>query len=142
MRPLDPSALTNKINYLPNNGDCRFAQCGHCVGKAVAAWPSPQQTQTYGTGSSPNSHGVSTTNHGTYVQPHQQTNPNNTRRGSVPNVEPLLATIDQLENKPKNDRLLAGSRPHSAGTNVGSLMQALSSEPFHAAISRALLQAR
>jgi hypothetical protein len=37
--------------------------------------------QYYGTGSSPNSHPVQgyTTNAGTYVQPHQQTNPNSTQ---------------------------------------------------------------
>jgi hypothetical protein len=36
----------------------------------------------YGTGSNPNSHSVDgyTRNNGTYVAPHQQTNPNNTQR--------------------------------------------------------------
>lgn len=38
--------------------------------------------QYYGTGSNPNSHPVQgyTTSTGTYVQPHQQTNPNSTQR--------------------------------------------------------------
>lgn len=37
--------------------------------------------QTYGTGSNSNSHGVSgyTRSNGTYVAPHQQTNPNGTQ---------------------------------------------------------------
>lgn len=36
---------------------------------------------TYGTGSNPSSHGVGgyTNQNGTYVQPHQQTNPNGTQ---------------------------------------------------------------
>jgi uncharacterized protein YdeI (BOF family) len=45
----------------------------------LAAAPAYAQWNSgYGTGSNPNSHGVGgyTTNNGTYVQPHQQTNPN------------------------------------------------------------------
>jgi len=41
----------------------------------------PNYGGLYGTGSNPNSHSVDgyTRNNGTYVQPHQQTNPNNTQ---------------------------------------------------------------
>ena len=40
---------------------------------------SPNNGSLYGTGSNPNSHNVDgyTRNNGTYVAPHQQTNPNN-----------------------------------------------------------------
>jgi hypothetical protein len=54
--------------------------------------------QYYGTGSNPNSHGVSgyTTSNGTYVAPHQQTNPNNTQRdnySATGNVNPYTGAV-------------------------------------------------
>jgi len=54
--------------------------------------------QYYGTGSNPNSHPVQgyTRNNGIYVQPHQQTNPNNTVRdnyGTYPNVNPYTGAV-------------------------------------------------
>jgi hypothetical protein len=56
------------------------------------------QAQTYGTGSNPSSHGVSgyTTNSGTYVAPHQQTNPNSTQMdnyGTRGNVNPSTGAV-------------------------------------------------
>jgi hypothetical protein len=56
------------------------------------------QAQSYGTGSNPNSHGVSgyTTSSGTYVAPHQQTNPNGTQRdnyGTTGNVNPYTGAV-------------------------------------------------
>jgi hypothetical protein len=56
------------------------------------------QAQTYGTGSNPNSHPVQgyTTNSGTYVPPHQQTNPNGTQRdnyGATGNVNPYTGAV-------------------------------------------------
>jgi len=46
----------------------------------VATGAQAQYMGNYGTGSNPSTHGVQghTTNNGTYVQPHQQTNPNST----------------------------------------------------------------
>jgi hypothetical protein len=54
--------------------------------------------QYYGTGSNPNSHPVQghVTNSGTYVQPHQQTNPNSTQRdnyGATGNVNPYTGVV-------------------------------------------------
>lgn len=51
----------------------------------------------YGTGSNPSSHGTSgyTNNRGTYVQPHQQTNPNGTQYdnyGTRGNVNPYTGS--------------------------------------------------
>lgn len=56
------------------------------------------QAQLYGTGSNPNSHPVQgyTTNSGTYVAPHQQTNPNNTQRdnySATGNVNPYTGAV-------------------------------------------------
>jgi hypothetical protein len=56
------------------------------------------QAQNYGTGSNPNSHPVQgyTTSSGTYVQPHQQTNPNGTQRdnyGATGNVNPNTGAV-------------------------------------------------
>ena len=56
------------------------------------------QAQYLGTGSNPNSHGVSgyTANNGTYVAPHQQTNPNNTQRdnySATGNVNPYTGAV-------------------------------------------------
>jgi hypothetical protein len=53
---------------------------------------------SYGTDSNPNSHSVDgyTRNNGTYVAPHQQTNPNNTQTdnyGSRPNVNPYTGQV-------------------------------------------------
>lgn len=52
---------------------------------------------SYGTGSNPSSHGTSgyTTPQGTYVQPHQQTNPNGTQYdnyGTRGNVNPYTGS--------------------------------------------------
>jgi hypothetical protein len=57
-----------------------------------------QYTGTYGTGSNPNSHPVQgyTTSSGTYVQPHQQTNPNSTQRdnySATGNVNPYTGVV-------------------------------------------------
>jgi hypothetical protein len=54
--------------------------------------------QYTGTGSNPNSHPVQgyTTSSGTYVQPHQQTNPNGTQRdnyGATGNVNPSTGAV-------------------------------------------------
>jgi hypothetical protein len=56
------------------------------------------QAQYQGTGSNPNSHPVQgyTTSGGTYVQPHQQTNPNGTQRdnyGATGNVNPNTGAV-------------------------------------------------
>lgn len=56
------------------------------------------QAQLYGTGSNPNSHGVSgyTTSSGTYVAPHVQTNPNSTQMdnyGTRGNVNPYTGAV-------------------------------------------------
>jgi hypothetical protein len=54
------------------------------IAAAVAALSTAAQAQYggYGTGSNSQSHSVQgyTTRSGTYVQPHEQTNPNNTQR--------------------------------------------------------------
>jgi hypothetical protein len=65
---------------------------------ALTLTVSTAQAQTYGTGSNPNSHGVSgyTTNSGTYVAPHQQTNPNSTQTdnyGTRGNVNPYTGAV-------------------------------------------------
>jgi len=54
--------------------------------------------QSYGTGSNPSSHQVQgyTRSNGTYVQPHEQTNPNNTQRdnySATGNVNPHTGTV-------------------------------------------------
>ena len=54
--------------------------------------------QYLGTGSNPNSHPVQpyTTSNGTYVQPHQQTNPNSTQRdnySATGNVNPYTGAV-------------------------------------------------
>jgi len=54
--------------------------------------------QFTGTGSNPNSHGVSgyTNSNGTYVAPHQQTNPNSTQMdnyGTRGNVNPYTGAV-------------------------------------------------
>jgi hypothetical protein len=56
------------------------------------------QAQTYGTGSNSNSHGVSgyTTQSGTYVAPHQQTNSNGTQMDNYStrgNVNPYTGAV-------------------------------------------------
>jgi hypothetical protein len=56
------------------------------------------QAQLYGTGSNPNSHSTSgyTTSSGTYVPPHQQTNPNSTQTdnyGTRGNVNPYTGAV-------------------------------------------------
>ncbi|MGO8913019.1 MAG: hypothetical protein ACLQDM_27355 [Bradyrhizobium sp.] len=65
---------------------------------ALVLAASAAQSQTYGTGSNPNSHLVQgyTTSSGTYVQPHQQTNPNGTQRdnyGTTGNVNPYTGSV-------------------------------------------------
>lgn len=55
-----------------------------------------QYTGNFGTGSNPNSVQGYTTNSGTYVQPHQQTNPNSTQRdnyGATGNVNPYTGAV-------------------------------------------------
>ena len=59
---------------------------------------------TYGTGSNSNSHGTGgyTTNQGTYVQPHQQTNPNGTQYdnyGARGNTNPYYGTTGKSSPK-------------------------------------------
>ena len=56
------------------------------------------QAQYFGTGSNPNSHSVQghVTSTGTYVQPHQQTNPNGTQRdnySATGNVNPYTGAV-------------------------------------------------
>jgi hypothetical protein len=65
---------------------------------AFAATGASAQNYGTGTGSNPNSHPVQgyTTSSGTYVQPHQQTNPNSTVRdnyGTAPNVNPYTGAV-------------------------------------------------
>jgi hypothetical protein len=60
---------------------------------SLALIASGAQAQIYGTGSNPNSHPVQghTNSSGTYVPPHQQTNPNSTQTdnyGTRGNVNP------------------------------------------------------
>jgi hypothetical protein len=64
----------------------------------VIAATGAASAQYLGTGSNPNSHPVQghVTNSGTYVQPHQQTNPNTTVRdnyGTAPNVNPYTGAV-------------------------------------------------
>lgn len=61
---------------------------------------SAQYGGSFGTGSNPNSHSVQghTTQSGTYVAPHMQTNPNNTVRdnyGTAPNINPYSGAVGQ-----------------------------------------------
>jgi hypothetical protein len=63
------------------------------IAAVLAATATAAHAQLYGTGSNPNSHGVRgyTTQSGTYVQPHTQTNPNSTQLdnyGTRGNVNP------------------------------------------------------
>ena len=66
---------------------------------AVLAFAATGASAQYlGTGSNPNSHPVQgyTTNSGTYVPPHQQTNPNSTTRdnyGTSGNVNPYTGAV-------------------------------------------------
>jgi len=65
---------------------------------ALAFATTGASAQYYGTGSNPNSHRVQghTTRAGTYVPPHQQTNPNSTVRdnyGTAPNVNPYTGAV-------------------------------------------------
>jgi hypothetical protein len=66
---------------------------------AVLAFTATGASAQYlGTGSNPNSHPVQgyVTNSGTYVQPHQQTNPNSTQRdnyGATGNVNPYTGVV-------------------------------------------------
>jgi hypothetical protein len=64
---------------------------------ALAIVATAAQAQ-YGTGSNPNSHPVQgyTAPSGAYVQPHQQTNPNNTQRdnySATGNVNPYTGAV-------------------------------------------------
>ena len=71
---------------------------------AVLAFTATGASAQYlGTGSNPNSHPVQgyTTSNGTYVQPHQQTNPNSTVRdnyGTAPNVNPYTGAVGTRRN--------------------------------------------
>jgi hypothetical protein len=65
---------------------------------ALALGATAAQAQYFGTGSNPNSHPVQghVTSTGTYVQPHQQTNPNGTQRdnySATGNVNPYTGTV-------------------------------------------------
>jgi hypothetical protein len=65
---------------------------------ALAFAATAAQAQYLGTGSNPNSHPVGgyTTNSGTYVPPHQQTNPNSTQSdnyGTRGNVNPYTGAV-------------------------------------------------
>ena len=65
---------------------------------ALALATTAAQAQYLGTGSNPNSHPVQgyTTNSGTYVPPHQQTNPNGTQRdnySATGNVNPNTGAV-------------------------------------------------
>jgi hypothetical protein len=66
---------------------------------AVLAFAATGASAQYlGTGSNPNSHPVQghTTSTGTYVQPHQQTNPNSTQRdnySATGNVNPYTGAV-------------------------------------------------
>ena len=65
---------------------------------ALALAATAAQAQYLGTGSNPNSHPVQgyTTNNGTYVAPHQQTNPNSTQRdnySATGNVNPNTGAV-------------------------------------------------
>ncbi|SHG53845.1 hypothetical protein [Bradyrhizobium erythrophlei] len=65
---------------------------------ALALIATAAQAQYLGTGSNPNSHPVQgyTTNSGTYVPPHQQTNPNSTQTdnyGTRGNVNPYTGAV-------------------------------------------------
>jgi hypothetical protein len=64
----------------------------------LAVTAAQAQSSLYGTGSNPSSHGVSgySTHSGTYVPPHQQTNPNGTQRdnyGTIGNVNPYTGVV-------------------------------------------------
>jgi hypothetical protein len=68
------------------------------AGAAMVLTATAAQAQYYGTGSNPNSHPVQgyTTSNGTYVQPHQQTNPNGTQRdnySATGNVNPYTGAV-------------------------------------------------
>jgi hypothetical protein len=68
------------------------------LASALALIATAAKAQYLGTGSNPNSHPVQgyTTNSGTYVPPHQQTNPNNTQRdnyGATGNVNPYIGVV-------------------------------------------------
>jgi hypothetical protein len=68
------------------------------AGALVLAAATAAQAQYQGTGSNPNSHPVQgyTTNSGTYVPPHQQTNPNSTQTdnyGARGNVNPSTGAV-------------------------------------------------
>ncbi len=58
-----------------------LAIAGIACAASAYAQSNSRGSGTYGTGSNPSSHGTSgyTTERGTYVQPHQQTNPNGTQ---------------------------------------------------------------
>ena len=66
--------------------------------RPLSPHPNAQYAPNYGTGSNSNSHTNSayTTNNGTHVQPHQQTNPNSTQRdnySATGNVNPYTGAV-------------------------------------------------
>jgi len=68
------------------------------AGLATGASAQGYGNGTYGTGSNPSSHSVNgyTTNSGTYVPPHQATNPNSTQTDNYNtrgNVNPYSGTV-------------------------------------------------
>lgn len=71
---------------------------------AFALATTAAQAQYLGTGSNPSSHPVQgyTTNSGTYVAPHQQTNPNGTQRdnySATGNVNPNTGAVGSRQPK-------------------------------------------
>jgi hypothetical protein len=72
---------------------CAASAQAQSSSRGSGGYPTYGSSPTYGTGSNPSSHGVEgySTNNGTYVQPHQQTNPNGTQYdnyGTRGNVNP------------------------------------------------------
>jgi hypothetical protein len=71
---------------------------------ALALVATAAQAQYQGTGSNPNSHPVEgyTRSNGTYVAPHEQTNPNGTQRdnyGATGNVNPYTGAVGTRQPK-------------------------------------------
>ena len=62
----------------------------------VATGANAQYAPSYGTNSNSHTNSGYTTNNGTYVQPHQQTNPNSTQRdnySATGNVNPYTGAV-------------------------------------------------
>jgi len=77
---------------------------GLSVSIAICFFIGSASAQTYGTGSNPYSHQTQgyTNRNGTYVQPHQQTNPNSTQRdnyGTKGNYNPYTGKTGTRQPK-------------------------------------------